>query len=106
MIKTFWVYRKKASNLAIKYELGTLPICCKALISMFKYYQRIKNQNDKNGIRNQALIAAFFENVNLYNNGVKENWQGQIDKLKKKLELSSLDINNDTLSNCLKNYYI
>ena len=98
--------QKKASNLAIKYELGTLPICCKALISMFKYYQRLKNQNDKNGIRNQVLIVAFLEDVNLYNDGVEENWQGQIDKLKKKLELSSLKITNNTFSNCLKNYYI
>ena len=75
--------QKKASNLAIKYELGTLPICYKAYISMFKYYKRLKNHNNENGIRNQILIAAFLEDVKLYNSGVKENWQGQIDKLKR-----------------------
>ena len=58
---------KKASNLAIKYELGTLPIC-KAYISMFKYNKRLKNHNNEKGIRNQILIAAFYEDVNLYNN--------------------------------------
>ena len=98
--------QKKASNLAIKYELGTLPICYKAYISMFKYYKRLKNHNNENGIRNQILIAAFLEDVKLYNSGVKENWQGQIDKLKKTLKLPSLDITDSTFSSCLKNFYI
>ena len=81
--------QKKASK-AIKYELGTLPICYKAYISMFQYYKRLKNHNNENGIRNQILIAAFLEDVKLYNSGVKENWQGQIDtcKLKKHTETS------------------
>ena len=47
---------------------------------MFKYNKRLKNHNNENGIRNQILIAAFLEDIKL-NNGVKESWQGQIDKL-------------------------
>ena len=73
---------------------------------MFKYYKRLKNHNNENGIRNQILIAAFLEDVKLYNSGVKENWQGQIDKLKKTLKLPSLDITDNTFSSCLKNFYI
>ena len=49
---------------------------------------------------NTTKMTNYF-----YNNGAKDNWQGQIDKLKKKLELSSLKITNHTFSNCLKNYY-
>ena len=64
----------------------------KDYISMFKYYKILKNHNNENGIRNQILIAAFLEDVKFYNIGVKENWQGQIDKLKKTLKLPSLKI--------------
>ena len=52
---------------------------------MFKYYKRLKKHNNENGIRNQILIAAFLEDVKLYNSNVKENWQGQVDKLKRTL---------------------
>ena len=66
---------------------------------MFKYYnKRLKNRNNENGIRNQILIAAFLEDVKFYNSGVKENWQGQIDILKKTLKLPSLDISDSTFS--------
>ena len=98
--------QRKASNLAIKYELATVPICCKAIISMFKYYKRLKNVKNKNSTRNQILIAASLEDDNLYSNGVKDNWQSQIEKLKKKLNLPSLDITDNTFSTCLKNFYI
>ena len=76
--------QKKASNLAIKYELGTFPICLKALLSMFKYYKRIQNHDVENGIKNPILVAAKLEDDNLYNTstGMQENWEGLL-KIKK-----------------------
>ena len=68
--------QKKASNLAIKYELGTFPICLKALLSMFKYYKRIQNPDVENGIKNPILVAVKLEDDNLYNTDIQENWHG------------------------------
>ena len=96
--------QKKASNVAIKYELGTFPICFKAFLSMFKYYKRLKS--NENGIINPVLMAAKLEDDYLYNIGIQGNWQGQINKLGNKLNLQSLDIDESTFYNSLKNYYI
>ena len=41
-----------------------------------------------------------------YNIGIQGNWQGQINKLGNKLNLQSLDIDESTFYNSLKNYYI
>ena len=73
---------------------------------MFKYYMRLKTTIMKMEFRNQILIASFLEDVKLSNSGVKENWQGQVDKIKKTLKLPSLDISDSTFSSCWKNFYI
>jgi hypothetical protein len=98
--------QKKASNLAIKYELGAFPICLKAFHSMFKYYKRLKNYSNENGIKNPILMAAILEDDNLYGTDRNENWQGQLKRLKNKLNISSLDINESAFNNFLKNHYI
>ena len=98
--------QKKASNLAIKYELGTFPICFKALLSMFKYHKRLQSHSNENGIKNPILVAAKLEDDSLYNTGIKENWQGQLNKLRNKLNLPSLDVDEKTFYNYLKNNYI
>ena len=67
---------------------------------------RLKTTIMKMEFRNQILIASFLEDVKLSNSGVKENWQGQVDKIKKTLKLPSLDITDNTFSSCLKNFYI
>ena len=51
-------------------------------------------------------MAAIFEDDNLYGTDRNENWQGQLKKLKTKLNISSLDINESAFHNSLKNYYI
>ena len=71
---------------------------------MFKYYKRLKS--NENGIINPVLMAAKLEDGYLYNIGIQGNWQGQINKLGNKLNLQSLDIDESTFYNSLKNYYI
>jgi hypothetical protein len=65
--------QKKASNVAIKYELGTFPICFKALLSMFKYHKRLQSLAtcNKNGIKNPIFVAAKLEDDKLYNTAIK-----------------------------------
>jgi hypothetical protein len=54
------VVQKKASNLAIKYELGTFPICFKALLSVFKYYKRLQNHDVENGINWKMITFTIL----------------------------------------------
>ena len=51
-------------------------------------------------------MAAILEDDNLYGADRNENWQGQLKRLKNKLNISSLDINESAFNNFLKNHYI
>jgi hypothetical protein len=51
-------------------------------------------------------VAAKLEDDNLYITGIKEDWQGQTNKLRNELNLPSLDIDENTFYNYLKNNYI
>jgi hypothetical protein len=47
-------------------------------------------------------MAALLEDDNLYGTDRKENWQGQLKRLKNKLNISSLDINESAFHNFLR----
>jgi hypothetical protein len=51
-------------------------------------------------------MAAILEDDNLYGTDRNENCKGQLKRLKIKLNISSLDINESAFHNFLKNYYI
>ena len=105
ILKDILGVHNKASNLAVKYEVGELPVCFKAFTSMFKYFSRLNNHNQPNNIENEILIAAKREDDILNNSGSKVSWQKPIHKLKQKLDLPTLEIPKNVFVNTLQNFY-
>ena len=95
----------KASNLAVKHELGTFPICIKALVAMFKYNQRIERLKKCTESQNKILIAAKVENDYLQNSGSNFYWQKHLFILKDRLKLPSLDISSELFNGSLVSFY-
>ena len=63
----------KSSNLAIKMELGILPLYIKIYKLMFRYYSRLSKLRDSTTFYsgNILLKNAFIEDCNLANSGEK-----------------------------------
>ena len=97
----------KASNLAVKHELGELPLCLKGFSLMFNYFLRLNSDKQQNGIKTEILIAAIQEDTTLKNNTLSESWQKQLHTLNRKLNLTTLTISKtafkDTLTQSYKN---
>lgn len=57
----------KASNLAVRNELGIYPLCIKSLYElMFKLYARLADMKSKNETKFKLLKSAFADDEKLY----------------------------------------
>ena len=95
----------KASNLAVKHELGELPICLIGFSLMFNYFLRLNSDKQQNGLKNEILLTAIQENTTLKNNNLSESWQKQLHTLKRKLNLPTLTISKTAFQNTLMQSY-
>ena len=95
----------KASNLAVKHELGELPLCLKELSLMFNYFLRLNSDKQQNGIKNEILIAARQEDDTLRNGSRNKFWQKHLHNLKRKMNLPSLSISKNVFRNTLAKSY-
>ena len=82
----------KSSNIAIKNETGIYPLCIKSFYLMHKYYNRLNNTYDKSKITNKILLAAIQEEQNLHQKNPLKSWQNQLQNLKNKCDIPTLDI--------------
>ena len=93
----------KSSNLATRYELGTLRIKIKCYNLMFRYYKRFREIDGQLGGQYDILKAAYEVDKTLTN---KENsWVNKINEISKLIGLSSLNISTFLCKQKLENYY-
>lgn len=91
----------KSSNLAVRCELGTLPVVLSCYKLMFKYFLRLNSLTDgAHGI----LRAAFGEDKLL---SKKDNsWSNKMDEILKMFGISSFNISTMSFNKILEEYYI
>lgn len=76
---------KKSSNLAVLGELGRFPLYFSVVLSMLKYWFRIKNMKDG------LLYDTYMCNKNMFNNNI-ECWYLSIHYIFKKLNIHNLEV--------------
>ena len=93
----------KSSNLAVRCELGTLPISIKCYQLMFKYYERLSNIGERSGGPHEILKAAFEVDKTLTN---KENsWSYKLSELMKYIGISFNKHCNINFKQKLEDFY-
>lgn len=80
----------KSSNLAVRCELGTLPISIKCYQLMYKYYERLSDIGERSGGPHEIFKAAFEVDKTLTNR--ENSWSYKLSELMKYIAKNSIVI--------------
>ena len=104
LLKNILGVHSKASNMAVRCELGTFPLYMKRYSLMFGYYSRLKDIDKQSDGPHCILKAAFETDKTL---SEKENsWSKCLFEVCKKAKISSLNISKQVFKSKLQEFYI
>ena len=104
ILKNILGIHSKASNMAVRCELGTLPIYMKCYSLMFGYYSRLNDIGEQADGPHRILKAAFETDKTFTE---KENsWHKRLLEVCKKSNISSLNISKHLFKSKLQEFYI
>ena len=98
-VNTFWVYIKKASNLASRLEFSRQPIINYIISQTFKYYSRLCQ------LPEDRLLKEVFEiDKSLFHDGYK-SWYSFIQTSIQKFSTNELEVQFNDMSEIISNKY-
>lgn len=94
----------KASNLAVRCELGTMPVCIRSYKLLYKYFLRLQSFDEHPDSLHSILRAAFKEDQLLNSHNIS-SLTGTLSQVKKTIKLNDSCNSFIEFSDVLENFY-